>query len=183
MAWNAAARWVSQILSWVSTIVVARLLTPYDYGIIGMASLYVNLAMYVSQAGVSDAIIALRDLTRRQIAELNTLALFLGMGLVGLQCALALPIARFFSAPPLTGVLMVSSIIYVFNAFQVVPRALLQKELRFKLIATIETVRTFFQVIATIIFAWLNFRYWSVVIGLYRCNCNGRHSYPLLETT
>ena len=165
VAWNAAARWVSQILSWVSTIVVARLLTPYDYGIIGIASLYVNLAMYVSQAGVSDAIIALRDLTRRQIAELNTLALFLGMGLVGLQCALALPIARFFSAPPLTGVLVASSIIYLFNGFQVVPRALLQKELRFKLIATIETVRTFFQVIATVIFAWLNFRYWSVVLG------------------
>ena len=165
VAWNAAARWVSQILSWVSTIVVARLLTPYDYGIIGIASLYVNLAMYVSQAGVSDAIIALRDLTRRQIAELNTLALFLGMGLVGLQCALALPIARFFSAPPLTGVLVVSSIIYVFNGFQVVPRALLQKELRFKLIATIETVRTVSQVIATVIFAWLNFRYWSVVLG------------------
>jgi O-antigen/teichoic acid export membrane protein len=165
VAWNAAARWVSQVLSWVSTIVVARLLTPYDYGIIGMASLYVNLAMYVSQAGISDAIIALRDLTRRQIAELNTLALFLGMGLVGLQCALAVPLAHFFSAPPLAGVMMVSSIIYVFNAFQVVPRALLQKELRFKLIAGIETVRTFFQIISTIIFAWLNFRYWSVVLG------------------
>jgi PST family polysaccharide transporter len=64
-------------MSWVSTIIVARLLTPYDYGIIGMASLYVNLAMYVSQAGVGDAIIALRDLTRRQIAELNTLSLFI----------------------------------------------------------------------------------------------------------
>jgi len=165
VAWNAAARWISQILSWVSTIVVARLLTPYDYGIIGMAGLYLNLAMYVSQAGISEAIIALRDLTRRQIAELNTLALLLGMGLAGLSCALAIPIARFFSAAPLARVLMVSSIIYIFNAFQVVPRALLQKEFRFKLIAAIETVRTFAQIAAIIIFAWLNFKYWSLVIG------------------
>src|SRR5271170_6268168 len=130
VAWNAAARWIAQILSWLSTIVVARLLTPYDYGIIGMAGLYLNLATYVSQAGISDAIIALRDLTRRQIAELNTLALFLGMGMVGLSFMLALPIARFFSAPPLAKVLFVSSIIYIFNSFQIVPRALLQKELR-----------------------------------------------------
>lgn len=144
---------------------MARLLTPYDFGIIGMASLYLQLAMYVSQAGISDAIIALRDLTRRQIAELNTLALFIGAGLVGLSCALAQPIAHFFSAPPLTHVLMISSLIYAFNAFQVVPRALLQKELRFKLIAGIETVRTCFQIFATIVFAWMNFRYWSLVIG------------------
>jgi len=165
VAWNAAARWISQILSWILTIVVARLLTPYDYGIVGMAALYLNLAMYVSQAGINDAIIALRDLTRRQIAELNTLALLIGVGLAGLSCALAVPIARFFSAPPLSGVLMVSSVIYVSNAFQVVPRALLQNELRFKLIAAIETVRTFFQIIATLTFAWFNFRYWSLVIG------------------
>jgi teichuronic acid exporter len=61
VAWNAAARWIAQVLSWLSTIVVARLLTPYDYGIIAMASLYLNLAMYLSQAGISNAIIALRN--------------------------------------------------------------------------------------------------------------------------
>jgi O-antigen/teichoic acid export membrane protein len=165
VAWNAAARWISQIMSWVSTLVVARLLTPNDYGIMGMASLYVNLTMYISQAGVSDAIIALRDLTRRQIAELNTLVLFIGAGLVALSCAVALPIARFFSAPRLTHVLMISSLIYAFNAFQVVPRALLQKELRFKLLAGIETVRAFLQIFATIVLASLKFGYWSLVIG------------------
>jgi PST family polysaccharide transporter len=130
-----------------------------------MAALYLNLALYVSQAGISDAIIALRDLTRRQVAELNSIALFLGGGLVGLTCLLALPIARFFSTPALFRVLMLSSLVYIFNALQVVPRALLQKELRFRLIAGIETARTFFQVIATITFAWLKFRYWSLVIG------------------
>jgi O-antigen/teichoic acid export membrane protein len=165
VAWNAVARWISQVLSWVSTIIVARLLTPYDYGIVGMASLYLNLAMYVSQAGIGDAIIALRDLTRRQVAALNTLALVLGALLVVLSCMLAYPIARFFSAPPLTKVLIVSSLIYAFGAFQVVPRALLQKELRFKLLAGIETGRTFFQIFATVLLAWLGYRYWSLVIG------------------
>src|SRR5271170_434458 len=106
VAWNAAARWVSQILSWVSTIIVARLLKPYDYGIVGMAGLYLNLAMYVSQSGIGDAVIALRDLTKRQIAELNTLALVVGVGLVGLTSALAHPIALFFSSPPLSEILM-----------------------------------------------------------------------------
>lgn len=130
-----------------------------------MASLYLNLAMYVSQAGIGDAIIALRDLTEEQIAELNTMALILGAGLIGVSCGVAKPIAGFFSAPALMHVLMISSLIYAFSAFQVVPRALLQKELRFKLLAGIETARTFCQIVATVLFAWLHFRYWSLVIG------------------
>jgi PST family polysaccharide transporter len=60
---------------------------------------------------------------------------------------------------------MVSSLLYAFNAFQIVPRALLQKELRFKLLAGIEMVRAFLQILVTIILAWLKFGYWSLVIG------------------
>jgi O-antigen/teichoic acid export membrane protein len=165
VAWNAAARWVSQILSWASTIVIARLLTPYDYGLIGMAGLYLNLAMLISEAGITDAIITLRDLGHRQIAELNSVSLLVGSALVGLTCALAVPLAHFFAAPALRAVIVVASIMYFINGFQVVPRALLRKELRFKLLASIETVRAFSQIFATVLFAWLGFRYWSLVIG------------------
>lgn len=165
VAWSAAARWASQILSWASTIIVARILTPYDYGVVGMAGLYLNLALLLSQAGISDAVIALRDLTQAQISELNTYALLAGLALAGLTCGLASPIAHFFATPALTGVLLVSSALYLFNALQVVPRAILQKQLRFKLLAGIETVRASCQIAATIVFALLQFRYWSLVIG------------------
>ncbi|HEX5423166.1 MAG TPA: lipopolysaccharide biosynthesis protein [Candidatus Acidoferrales bacterium] len=165
VAWSAAARWIAQILSWASTIIVARILTPYDYGIVGMAGLYLNLAILVSQAGVGDAIIALRDLSDRQIAELNSFSLLMSAVLAGVTCVVAIPIARFFSAPPLVNVLVVSSIIYVFDGFQVVPRALLQRELRFKLLAWIETVKALFQIAVTVGFALLGFRYWSLVFG------------------
>ncbi|MGA7792913.1 MAG: lipopolysaccharide biosynthesis protein [Candidatus Acidiferrales bacterium] len=165
VGWNAAAKWSSQVLSWTSTILVARLLTPYDYGLVGMAGLFLSLATLIGQVGIADAVIALRDLTRRQIAELNTVALLLGLGLVGLSWALALPLARFFSAPPLRAVIMIMSGTYLINAFQVVPRALLSKELRFKLIASIDMARSLSQIVATLLFAWLKFRYWSLVVG------------------
>ena len=165
VAWNATARWTSQILSWVSTIVVARRLTPADYGLVGMAGLYLNLALLISQAGIGDTIIALRDLTRRQIAELNTVAILLGLGLVGLSCALAPALARFFSTPALVGVILVSSAMYLMNAFQIVPKALLQRDLRFKLLAFIDTVRSFSQIFITVLFVLLKFGYWSLVAG------------------
>lgn len=165
LVWNAAARWLSQLLSWCSTIIVARLLTPYDYGLVGMAGLYLSGAMLISQAGIGEAIIALRDLTRQQVAELNSISLILGLALFGISCLVARPIAGFFSAPPLFLVLIASSGMFLFNAVQVVPRALLQRDLRFKVLAAIETVRTFLQVTATLLLAWLKFRYWSLVIS------------------
>jgi len=163
VAWNATAKWTTQILTWVATIIVARLLMPSDYGLMGMAGLYLSLAVMVSQVGIADAVIALRDLTRRQIAELNTLAVLVGVGLVGLSCAVASPLARFFSAPPLRAVLLVASLMYFINGLQVIPQALLQKELRFKLLAGIEMVRALSQVLTTLVLAWLGFGYWSLV--------------------
>jgi PST family polysaccharide transporter len=165
LAWNAIAKVISQAFSWVSTIVVARLLTPYDYGLVGMAGVYLALAAVVSQTGIGSAVLYLRGLTRRQIAELNTLCIFVGLFLTALTCALAVPLARFFSAPPLRAVILVASIAYLIDAFQVVPRALLQKELRFKLLSSIETTRFFCQALCCVALAWLHFRYWSLVLG------------------
>lgn len=165
LAWNTVAKTLSQAFSWLSTIVVARLLTPYDYGLVGMVGIYLALAAIVSQAGIGNAVVYVRDLTRRQIAELNTLSLFVGLFFSTLTCALAVPLARFFSAPPLRAVILVASITYSIDAFQVVPRALLQKELRFKLLSTIETTRFLCQALCCVVLAWLHFRYWSLVLG------------------
>ena len=165
LAWNAVAKVFSQAFSWVSTIVVARLLTPYDYGLVGMAGVYLALASVVSQTGIGSTVLYLRNLTRRQIAELNTLSIIVGLFLTGLTAALAVPLARFFSAPPLRALIIVASIAYLLDAFQVVPKALLQKELRFKLLSSIETTRFFCQALCCMALAWLHFRYWSLVLS------------------
>jgi PST family polysaccharide transporter len=130
-----------------------------------MSGLFTALAMVICQYGIGDAVIALRDLTRRQTAELNTVSMVMGIGLVGLSCALALPLARFFSAPPVRSIIIVVSGTYLISAFLVVPRALLRRELRFKLLASIEMVRAICQIVSTVLFAWLKFRYWSLILG------------------
>jgi O-antigen/teichoic acid export membrane protein len=165
MAWNAGAKTVAQLLSWLSTIIVARLLSPYDYGLIGMSGVYLALAVLISQTGIASAVVYVRGLTRRQIAELNTICILLGLFLTGLTCALANPLARFFSAPPLRTVMLASSLGYFILSFQVIPKALLQKELRFKLLSSIETVKFSSQAVCTVALAWLHFRYWSLVFG------------------
>ncbi|HUX66446.1 MAG TPA: lipopolysaccharide biosynthesis protein [Terriglobales bacterium] len=165
VAWNAAAKWLSQAVGWTSTIIIARLLTPYDFGIMGMAGLFTVLATLVSQVGLGQAIVTLRDLPSRRIAQLNTVALMIGAALVAVSFLVAGPLASFFSAPPLREVVLVVSSSYMIMALQVVPRALLQKELKFKALATASTARFLAQAVISVALAWIGFRYWSLVIG------------------
>lgn len=165
VAWSAGARWTSQILSWASTIIVARILTPADYGVVGMAGVYLCFATFISQVGISDTVIALRDLTRRQIAELNTISLLVGSGLVVMSWLVAPLIASFFSSPALRAVVVVAGSTYVLSGLRVVPSALLRKELRFKLLSVIGVVSVISQVVVTIVLALLHFGYWSLILG------------------
>ena len=51
IAWTGGAKWASQLLSWASTLIVARLLTPEDFGLVGMASLFLGLITLLSEFG------------------------------------------------------------------------------------------------------------------------------------
>ena len=74
LAWRAAGDWSSQIFSWVSLLVVVRLLTPADFGIVGMAVILLPYLRYISEFGIPRAIITLRDLSEDQIAQGNDAA-------------------------------------------------------------------------------------------------------------
>src|SRR5262249_10741043 len=95
IAWTGAIRWATQSLSWAATFILPRLLTPPDYGLVGMAMIYVGLAQIVSEGGVAAAVVQQRDLTEQQIAELNGLAAMIGVVLFVLTLVLAAPIAWF----------------------------------------------------------------------------------------
>ena len=67
------------MLSWASTLVVARLLSPNDYGLVSMASAYLGLITIFSEFGIGIAVITIRDLTEAQLDQLHTLSVALGM--------------------------------------------------------------------------------------------------------
>lgn len=158
-------KWSVQAVTWASTIVVARLLSPEDYGLVGMAALLMGLLTLLSEAGIGLAVVTMRELTRRQIAQINTLAVQMGVAGTIIAAAAAYPLSRFFSAPALTTVLLVMSLGFAISSFRVVPYALLQRDLRFRLLAIIEGITALLLAGAMILLAWLGFRYWTLVIG------------------
>src|SRR5690606_16741929 len=70
-AWMGAAKWSTQLISWAGTIIVARILTPQDYGIVAMASVYLALLALVSEFGIGTTIVTQRDIAEDQLAQLN----------------------------------------------------------------------------------------------------------------
>jgi teichuronic acid exporter len=165
LAWTGGVRWISQMAVWASTLIVARLLVPEDYGIVGMATVYLGLITLISEFGVGTAVVTLRELTSNQLAQLNGLAILLGLTGLAVSCLAAVPLGWFFASPRLPWVVVAMSTTFVVSSFRSVPSALLQKDLRFKLLSVIEGSRALSLAIVTVLAAWMGLRYWTLVIG------------------
>jgi len=165
IAWTAGSKWSSQILSWVCTLIVARILGPADFGLIGMATVYLGLVTLFTQFGLSTAVITLRDLDENQVAQINTVAVLFGIAGFVLSSALSSPLAAFFKAPNLRWVIVAMSAGFVIGSFRTVPAALLQEDMQFKVLALIEACQAVIQSLTTVALALLGYRYWAIVCG------------------
>lgn len=165
LAWTAAMRWASQLFSWVSTLVVARLLAPADYGLVSMAAVYLGFLSLLSEFGFGSAIITLRTITPKQIEQLNLAAVMLGVASFAVSCAAAIPLGHFFESPQLPMIIVVMSLGFVISSFRSVPNALLQRDMSFKSLALIEGVQSLALAGVMVLLAVLGFGYWTLVIG------------------
>jgi len=165
IAWTAAVKWLTQIVTWGITLIVARLLAPSDYGLIGMAAICLNFVTLFSEFGLGTAIITLQELSDEQVSQLNSVSLLLGILGFGTAAAGAYPLAIFFKAPKVTLVIIVMSIGFIVSAVRTVPYSLLQKDMHFKLLAVIEGFQSIIQAVSTLVLAFLGFGYWALVLG------------------
>lgn len=159
VAWTAGVRWATQILAWACTLIIARLLTPADYGLFGMAMVYQGLVATIYDLGLEDSIVRQRDLTDDQIARLGGLAVLFGLGFASLTLVLAAPIARFYREPAVEWMLSVLAFSTVIEAIQMLPRARLARELRFRSLALIDGVGGLSLALATLAFALAGLQY------------------------
>lgn len=165
IAWTGGVKWAAQAMSWASTLVVARILSPEDYGIFSMAAAYVGFLTVASEFGIGTAVVTIRDLSRDQLAQLNALSIVLGLTVLGACAGAAVPLGKFFRTPQLPAVLLVLSMSFVIASFKSVPLALLQRELRFKLISLIDGFSALALALASVLLAFAGFRYWTLVLG------------------
>jgi PST family polysaccharide transporter len=118
----------------------------------------------LAEFGAGAAVLKMRELDQVQLKRLNGLAVATGLTAMILGLAAAGPLAQFFGRAELKGIVMVSSLGFVITSFQTVPTALLQRELRFRQLATIEFVGAVMLAILVLLGAVLGMGYWSLVV-------------------
>jgi O-antigen/teichoic acid export membrane protein len=165
LAWRAVADWTSQILTWASLLIVVRLLTPADFGIVGMAVVLLPYLRFLAEFGIPRTVVTLRHLTEDQLAQLNSVAVLLSFGCFGVACLVAKPIEIFFRTPGLALVVIVTCLVLLPQGFRAVSDGLLAKEMRFPLLSLYEAIRSIIAAVVTLVMAYFGFGYWSLVWG------------------
>jgi O-antigen/teichoic acid export membrane protein len=159
VAWTAGVKWGTLVLSWACTLIIARLLSPADYGLFGMAMVIQGFVGTIYDFGLEDTIVRQRDLTDDQVARLGGLALLYGVIFALLTVAIAEPIARFYREPAVEWLLQVLALTTIIEAVQMLPRASLARQLRFRTLAWIDGAAGLSLGLGTLLFALAGFRY------------------------
>lgn len=169
VVWQALSFVAGKVLVLVSTVILARLLTPNDFGVVAIALVFITYADVVTDLGVAQALVFLPAARRRSDA-----ALAVCLGVSGAFVALAMlaaPLATsFFGHPEVTGMFRVLSLSLLLRATGQVPDALLRKHLRFRPRTIAELNRALAQGAVSVTLAVLNFGPWAIVDG-YLVSC------------
>jgi O-antigen/teichoic acid export membrane protein len=151
-------------LRMVSLIILARLLAPEDYGLIGMVTVVLGFVNLFKDLGLSVATVQAPELNHRQVSTMFWINMAISVAIMLVTIALAPAIAWFYKEPRLIEITLVLAIGFIFGGLSVQHQALLRRQMRFKDLAIIEIVSMFLGVIAAIVSAWYGAAYWSLVI-------------------
>ncbi len=181
MAWTGGAKWLAQILSWASTLMVARLLTPADYGIVGMAMVYFGLVQVVNEFGIGSAVVQQRDLTAPDLAQISGFSVGLGCVWFLLSLAAAAPIAAFFGEPAVRAVIIVLGLTFVAAGFRTMPIALMTRDFRFRRLAGLDGLEALVLAGVTLTGAIAGLGYWALVSGVVTSRVAGAVAAQVLQ--
>lgn len=161
---NLTAQVIRFFLQVFSTIALARLLTPSDFGLVAMVSVFVNFVSLFKDAGLAQATVQKVKITHVQISCLFWINLTLSIGLGILIVSLAPLVAWIYDEPRLLGISAVLAIPVVVSGFSLQQRALLQRHMLFIKIVKIELISYAIGVCLGIISAYYGLGYWSLAI-------------------
>lgn len=146
-----------------SLMVLARLLDPKDFGLVGMVTAFTGVMMLFRDFGLSAAAIQHTAVTEDQLSNLFWINVLAGILLGLLLVAGAPAIAAFYHEPRLRAVSAALSLSFVFNAVGIQHGAILQRQMRFTALAVINTISLVSSIAFAIGAALAGYGYWALV--------------------
>ena len=165
VSWTAISQVLTQLVTFATTVILARLLVPADFGVVGMAALYTGLVLVLGQIGMGAALIHRQDVSQ---IELDTV-FWTGLGVATSVALLSVVLAPlggwFFRSALVVTVIRVASAAYILDALGAVQRVLMNKEMQFDRLARTEVGAASAYAAVAMGLALAGFGVWAIVLG------------------
>lgn len=161
---TAVSKYINIFLGIFFSAILSRILTPNDYGIVAIVSVFTAFFIVLSNCGLGIAVIQKKEFTKDDINSIFTFSFYFGFVLMLIFILLAYPISLFFKSKIYFPICLILSISIFFNTINAVPDGLLRKEKKFLLIGIRLVAVSILTYGVTILLALMNFKYYALVI-------------------
>lgn len=164
-AWMVATRWVLRLLGLVNVVILARLLSPGDFGIVAMAMAFVAIADSIMNMGAESAVIQMGEKGRQYYNAAWTLRIVQNLGLAVVISGLAFLAPAYYGDARVEAILHVVAITVLVRAFENIGVTAIQQELRFSSTFWQQVVSQVVAIVVTLTIALVYRSYWALVLG------------------
>ncbi|HJU19495.1 MAG TPA: lipopolysaccharide biosynthesis protein [Stellaceae bacterium] len=164
--WVVGWRFATRNLGLISTLVLVRLLSPADFGLVALAMGFIGAIDALSSLGPQEALVREPAPDREMYDTAFTMNWLRGLGTAAIVAGAAWPVADFFSEPRLAPVMLALSVSAFILAFENIGIVDFQRDLAFHKEFQLRVIARIIGVVLTIAFAVLWRNYWAIVIGI-----------------
>lgn len=164
IGWSAIERFSAQGISFIVQLVLARLLTPSDFGVIGMLSIFLQISQVFIDSGFANALIQKQDCRDKDFSTVFYYNLTVSILLYIVLYFSAPYIAKFYSTEIITPVLRVLTLVLIFNALSIVQRTILVKNVDFKSQSKVTLTSSLISGCLGIYLAFSGYGVWALVV-------------------
>lgn len=161
---TAVTKYINIFLGIFFSAILSRILTPNDYGIVAIVSVFTAFFIVLSNCGLGIAVVQKKEFSKNDINSIFTFSFYFGIVLMLIFILLAYPISLFFKSKVYFPICLILSVSIFFNTINAVPDGLLRKEKKFLLIGIRLVAVSVFTYGVTILLALMNFKYYALVV-------------------
>ena len=163
LAWKFAERCGAQGIQFVVSIILARLLTPADYGLIGLITVFLAIATVFAQSGLGQALVQRKEIDHEEFSTVFYFSMIFSIVLYLILFLCAPLIAGFYNEPKLTTIIRVLGTTVIIGAVNSVQQAYVQKTMQFKRFFYSTLTGTLISAIIGVVMAYAGCGVWALV--------------------
>ena len=165
LKWVALGKISSQMVRWVITFWVIRLLLPEDYGIVSLADLFFGFMTLVLGPLIGPAIVQHKNISKQELKQLFGVVILVYLAAFFIQILAADSVGEFYQSENVARILKINAWCFIMLLFAVIPTSLLAKEMQFKYVSIVAAFSNIVAALSTLIMAYFGFGFWSIIYG------------------